>query len=157
PLGREIRKATGVSAETVLRRILARIPTTTGTTFVVRGGAVEITTRRFASPSQWRRAEEDSPQDDVQGVKIFVPQTSVAFDKRELREALQEIADATGVNVVVDPRTKEMGKPTVSVTLQNADVDTVLKLLADTADLQVVLVNDVFYVTTKENARALRE
>jgi hypothetical protein len=157
PLGREVRAARGVRAESALRRILDRIPTSSGTTFVVRGGVVEITTRRYASPSLWRRAEELPSDVEGQGGKIFVPQTSVAFDKRELREALQEIADATGVNIVVDPRTKELGKAPVSVTLQNADVDTVLKLLADTADLQVVLVNDVFYVTTKENARALRE
>jgi hypothetical protein len=157
PLGREIRKATGVSAGTVLRRILARIPTSTGTTFVVRGGAVEVTTRRYASPSQWRRVEEDSAQDDGLASKVIVPQTSIDFDKRPLRDALQEIADATGVNIVVDPRTQERGKATVTATLQNADVDTVLKLLADTADLQVVLVNDVFYVTTKENVKVLRE
>jgi hypothetical protein len=157
PLGRAIPKTTDVPAEKVLNRILARIPTSSGTTFVVRGGVVEIATRRYASPSLWRRVE-DGPQDfEAQGGTIFVPQTSVAFDKRDLREALQEIADAVGVNIVVDVRAQDKGKTPITATLRNADVDTVVNLLADMADLQTVLVNDVFYVTTKENAKVLRE
>src|SRR5262245_14036542 len=50
PLGRSVPKMTNVPLEKALRRILDRIPTTTGTIFVVRGGVVEITTRKAASP-----------------------------------------------------------------------------------------------------------
>ncbi len=50
PVGKAIPKMNEVTAVTVLRRILARIPAPSGVTFAVRGGAVEITTRRYASP-----------------------------------------------------------------------------------------------------------
>ncbi len=149
-------KMSNVSLETALRRILSRIQAPSGTTFVVRGGVIEITTGRYASPSQWRRPEPTVTQDSDVPV-VPAPQTSVAFDKRELRDALQEIADATGVNVLVDSRVQEKGKTPITASLQNVDVDTVFKLLADMAGLQTVLVGDVFYVTTKENAEVLRK
>jgi hypothetical protein len=154
PLGKAIPKMTGVPLETVLRRILARIPAPSGTTYIVRGGIAEITTRHYASPSQWRR-EQGAP--DEVGSNVPPPETSVAFDKREVREALREIAGATGVNIVVDARAQAPGKTPVTVTLQNVAVDTVVRLLADMADLEAVLVDDVFYVTTKENVQAVRK
>jgi hypothetical protein len=147
PLGKAIPRATNVSLKTVLNRILARVPSSSGTTFVVRGGVVEITTRRYASPSNWHRFDN----------RLLPPEVSIAFDKRELQEALQEIADATGVNIVLDARAKEKAKTATTATANDAAVDTVVELLADMADLQAVKVEDIIYVTTKENAKALRE
>jgi hypothetical protein len=155
-LGRAIPKMAQVTAETPLRRILARIPVPSGTTFVVRGGVVEITTRRYVNPHAWRRNEAAAPGEETP-TPVPAPETSVAFDKRELREALQEIADATGVNIALDGRAQDLGKTPVTITLRDVAVDTAVKLLADMAGLQAVLVDEVFYVTTKENAQALRD
>ena len=155
PLGREIPKMAGVPAEKALRRILGRIPVYTGATFVVRGGVVEITTRRYASPSQWRLKSIAEDEGSLQSPPP--PVVSVAFDSRELRDALQEIADATSVNIVLDARAKEKAKTAVTMTVRDAAVDTLVQLLADMADLQAVTVDDMIYVTTKENAKALRE
>lgn len=141
PLGRSIPKMTNVSLEAVLRRVLARIPSTSGAIFVVRGGVVEITTRHAASPSLWTTA----------------PEVSVEFDKRELQGALQEIADATGVNVVLDARAKDKGKTAITATLRDVGVDTAVQLLANMADLTALPVDNVLYVTTKENAKTLRD
>jgi hypothetical protein len=148
PLGRPIPKLGSVSAGTVLRRVLSRMPTASGTTFVVRGGVVEITTRRAASPSSWR-----SGQDLVPGA----PEVSIAFEKRELQEALQEIADATGVNIVLDARAKDKGKAAITATLRDVAVDTVVRILANMADLEVAALDNVLCVTTKDGARGLEE
>jgi hypothetical protein len=155
PLGREIPKMTGVAAEKALRRILGRIPVYTGATFMVRGGVVEITTRRYASPSQWRLKSIAEDEGSLQSPPP--PVVSVAFDSRELRDALQEIADATSVNIILDARAKEKAKAAVTTTVRDAAVDTLVQLLADMADLQAVTVDDMIYVTTKENAKALRK
>jgi hypothetical protein len=149
-LGKAIPKMNNVTVETVLRRLLARIPSTSGATFIVRGGVVEITTRRYASPSRWGTGLEEG------GVTIPAPETSIAFEKRELKDALQEIADATGVNIVLDARGGDKGKTSVSATMRGVGVDTAVQLLANMADLTVIPVDNVLYVTTKENARALR-
>jgi hypothetical protein len=149
-LGKALPKMTNVTVEMVLRRALARIPSVSGATFVVRGGVVEITTRRYASPSRWGTGPEEG------GVTIPAPETSIAFEKRELKDALQEIADATGVNIVLDARGGDKGKTSVSATMRGVGVDTAVQLLANMADLTVIPVENVLYVTTKENAKALR-
>src|SRR5205823_4990576 len=84
------------------------------------------------------------------------PAVSFTFDKRELKEALQEIADATGVNIVVDSRAGEKGKTLVSATVRDVGVDTAVQLLANMADLTTMPVENVVYVTTQENAKVLR-
>jgi hypothetical protein len=140
PLGKAIAKMVNVPPELALRRILARIPSTSGATFLVRGGTIEITTRQAASPSTWQVA----------------PDVSIAFEKRPLAEALQEIADATGVNIVLDARVGELGKMLVTATMRGVGVDTVVQLLANTADLRTLPVDNVLYVTTRDNAKVLR-
>jgi hypothetical protein len=149
PIGKAIPKMNNVSVEAALRRILARIPAPSGTTFVVRGGVVEITTRRYVSPSQWGGGQGE-------GGMVPTPETSIVFEKRELRDALQEIADATGVNIVLDARVGDKGKTPVTATMRAVGVDTAVQLLANMADLTILPVENVLYVTTKENAKALR-
>jgi hypothetical protein len=158
-LYRELRKANQISVEKVLRRILDRVADIgpTHPTFTVRGGVVEISTRYFASPANWHRPESPALDEGGGSRGAQAPEVSIAFDKRELQDALQEIADAAGVNIVLDARAGEKGKAAVTATVNNAAVDTVVRLLADMADLQAVMVDEIIYVTTKENAKALRE
>jgi hypothetical protein len=139
-LGKALPKMVNVSPEQALRRILSRIPSTSGAMFVVRGGTIEITTRQAASPSTWQLA----------------PDVSIAFEKRPLAEALQEMADATGVNIVLDARAGELGKMPVTATMRGVGVDTVVQLLANMADLRTLPVDNVLYVTTRDNAKVLR-
>jgi hypothetical protein len=147
PIGREVPKLAKVSAESVLRRVLARIPAASGTTFVVRDGAVEITTRRYASPSLWGAGS---------GEGATPPEVSIEFNQRPLREALQEIADATGVNILLDTGAGDKGAEPVTATMHGVGVDTVIQLLASMADLTSMPVENVLYVTTKQRAKALR-
>src|SRR5262249_17874203 len=49
PIGKVIDKMRNVSLSTVLRKVLERIPTPTGTTWVIRNGVVEVTTGRYAA------------------------------------------------------------------------------------------------------------
>jgi hypothetical protein len=148
PLGRAVPKMSGVSAETALRRVLARIRSVCGAWFVVRGGVVEITTRHEASPSNWRSSQEPVRRP---------PEVSISFDKRELQDALREIADATGVNIVLDTRATDRGKTAVTATLRDVAVDTAIQILATMAELQVAVLDDVLCVTTKEGAKSLQK
>ncbi len=48
-IGKAIPKMVNVSLSTVLRKVLERIPSTTGTTWLIRNGEIEITTARYAA------------------------------------------------------------------------------------------------------------
>jgi hypothetical protein len=156
PIGRTFPKMTNISVERVLPRILERVPSPSGATFVVRGGVVEITTRRQASPLRWRWGQVERVNSDEELPSPKPPEITFAFEKRDLRDALQEIADATGVNIVLDGRAQDKGRTPITATMRNAGVPSALTVLADMADLAVVPLEDAVYVTTKENAKTMR-
>src|SRR5262249_20157965 len=81
--------------------------------------------------------------------------TSLDIRKQPLQDALRKLADEENVNIVLDPRVGDKAKAEVTATLDDVLVGTPLRLLADMADLKVVAVNNVYYVTTKPNAEAM--
>jgi hypothetical protein len=60
-------------------------------------------------------------------------------------------------NVVLDARTAKEAQAPVTAELSNVPLDTAARLFADMAGLQVVPLDNVLYVTSIDNARALRE
>ncbi|MBL8799757.1 MAG: hypothetical protein JNM56_38095 [Planctomycetia bacterium] len=76
------------------------------------------------------------------------------FERKPLAEAVRELTETVDVSVVIDPRIGDKGKTPVTATFNNVCVDTAVELLADLGDLRAVQVDRVFYLTTKENAKA---
>lgn len=79
------------------------------------------------------------------------------FDRRPLHEALQELSDLSGTSILVDPRLASVAKAPVTASLNNVPLETAVRMLADMADLKPVLLDNALYVTTKDNAKALRK
>src|SRR6185437_4373035 len=77
------------------------------------------------------------------------------LSKSPLEDAVKELAEQAEFNVVFDNRAADKAKTTVSAVFRNTPLDTALRLLADMADLRAVHLDNVLYVTTKENAAAL--
>jgi RNA polymerase sigma factor (sigma-70 family) len=129
----------------ILDRLLSRAATPSGLTYLIRKGRVEITTRHAACD------ELNIPLDQL---RTLVQQN---FHQTELSEALKKIMEDSDVNIVLDPRAlKERGnKAEITARLMNVPVETALKLLANMADLAVVQLDNVYYVTTPANAEKL--
>jgi hypothetical protein len=130
----------------VLRKVLARVPVQSGAQFLIRKEYIEITTGSAL------QAELDIPAE-----RRLLPLVWESFDGTPLPEALQVLGDDTGFNVVIDPRVADKMKTPVKATLRNVPVDTAVRLLAAMDDLQPVLLDNVFYITTPEKARRLAE
>jgi hypothetical protein len=135
------------SLHTVLQKVLARIPTQSGTTYVLRRNVIEITTFAAVRAEVWG-ADYPGP---------FLPLVSADFQKRPLDEALKELADQADFNVLLDPRAGEKAKAPVTARLANAPLDTAVRLLANMAELKAYQVDNVLYVTTPENAAHMEE
>jgi hypothetical protein len=73
-----------------------------------------------------------------------------------LTKALEELRRQTGANIVLDRKVLENAKAEVTATFNDARLLTVLQTLADMAELKVASVNNVFYVTSPENADRLQ-
>ena len=147
PLGKEIPKMKNVALATVLGRVLDRLDVAGGATWFVRNGVVEVTTVR-AYRAEFYPGRPDGP---------FPPLVSVAFEKLPLEEALKLVAEENDGNVVLDVRAGEKAKSPVTARFGNVPLDTAVLLLADMAGLKSVEVDGVYYVTSRENAKTLRE
>jgi RNA polymerase sigma factor (sigma-70 family) len=131
----------------VLTKVLSRLPAQSGATFVIRKDHVEITTdnavrRELGLPA--RKHDESS-----RPLEPMVQLVWQEFNKQQLDVALRKIADELDANVVIDLRVEE------KASLHNVSLETALKVLTNAAGLAVVKIENVYYVTSPENAAKL--
>jgi RNA polymerase sigma factor (sigma-70 family) len=136
-----------VKLSTVLNVLLERLPPKLEAMYVIRKDYIEITTAAAV------RAELGIPAD-----RPLLPLVWESFENIPIAEALVDLSAHSGYNVAVDPTVADKTKtPTGIVTLYNVPVDTAARLLASMADVSLVQVENVFYLTTPEKAKRLRE
>jgi hypothetical protein len=142
---RPIPKMTNVRLETVLHKVLARVPCASGATYLVRRNVIEVTTQTTVLHEIWGENY----------LGPYLPLVNQGFDKRPLEDALKDLADAADFNIVLDSRAAEKAKTAVSANFENTPLDTAVRLLADMADLKPFRVDNVLYVTTRERANQM--
>jgi hypothetical protein len=150
PAGRIIKKMRQVPLADVLRKLLERVGTPTGAasaTFLVRRDHIEITTANAAAHEIWGEGYAGP----------YLPLVQSTFEKQPLEKVLRELADEADFTIVLDSRAEDKAKVPVSGRFRNTPLDTAVRLLADMADLKTFLVDNVVYVTSKENAAAMEE
>jgi RNA polymerase sigma factor (sigma-70 family) len=131
--------------EVVLRKVLSRVPVSSDATYLLRGHSIEITTGNAV------RAELGLDKD-----KPLPPLVWHEFDERPLGAALRELGRDPSLSVVLDVRAAKKAETAVTARLANVPLDTAVRVLADMADLDVVRLDNLLYVTTRENAARLR-
>lgn len=140
---------------TLLRVILGRIDLKNANTeavFLVRRDHIEITSSTFV------RRELGYPNETpFNNERPVPPLIWDAFDAARLAEILPRLAEASGYNVVADPKAGEKLQTKLTLQLSNVPIETAVRLLANMAGLSLVRLDNVFYVTTAENAKQLRE
>jgi hypothetical protein len=129
----------------VLDKLVSRIPVPSGGTYLVYGDHIEITTGIFREAMVWG---------NYNGPKL--PLVHVRLEKCPLEDAVKELAEQSEFNVILDNRAGDKAKTPVTAKFLNTPLDTAVRLLADMADLRSVHLDNVLYVTTKENAAALQ-
>lgn len=161
-----IRKMSHVRLETVLKKILERVPLLGRATYILRRDGIEITTERFKLHEFYRHRipGDHTPLSPLGGENpeffnsrsFYLPLVQAEFEKRPLEEAFRELADATDCSVILDERVRDKAKP-VTATLINVPLDTAVELLANMVDLHVLSRDRTLYVTTKENIDAMQK
>jgi RNA polymerase sigma factor (sigma-70 family) len=69
-----------------------------------------------------------------------------AFD-----DVLLKLTLTTGANIVLDPKCQEKGRVRITIRLQNAQLQSVVEVLADMAELNVVAMDNILYLTGKNS------
>jgi hypothetical protein len=136
-----------VRLATVLRKVLARVPAETGAGYLMRRDGVEITTQMALQSEVWGENYQGPLQ----------PLIHVFAVNKPLDEILRGLADSEDLNVVLDPKVGEKGKTALSAQLVNTPVDAALDVLAHMADLKLVRIRNIYFVTTPEKAKAIEK
>ncbi len=134
----QLPKLMGVSLSTVLRLMLGQVK---GTKFT---GAYRVTDEYIEITTTYHK---DAAQNGV---------IDVSFDRRPLQMALRELADMTDTNITLDPSVADKARRPVTAALSHVTTETAVRILADMADLKLVILDNVLYVTTREKARELQ-
>jgi hypothetical protein len=152
-------KLKNLRVTTVLRLVAKQV----NGAFLVRPDYLELTTAKRARSELsngdiWARAEPaPSDPEAPEAAKPLPPIVQARFEARPLAEALQELADQTGVSILLDAkRAKEKANEPVTAKLVNMPLDTAVRALSDMAELRALAVDSGLYVTTRENAQQLQ-
>lgn len=138
-----------VTVQRVLELVLAQIQGEEfHADFVLRGDFVEITTSYHTTAEALGRDPTALPV--ASGPIVYLD-----FQDCPLRDALNELAADSGANVLLDARQASKAEVRVTARLNRVKLETALRLLANMADLDVIVVDSVFYVTSKKNADTL--
>jgi RNA polymerase sigma factor (sigma-70 family) len=89
--------------------------------------------------------------------QIIGPPVSIAVKDIPFSDALQQLRERTGANIVIDGRCLELAKSSVSGSFSDVRLLTVLNVLADMCEMKPVMMNNVYYITRPENAAKLQE
>lgn len=94
--------------------------------------------------------------DDGLTTKQLRQRVSVDCDGTAFAAAVKQLAADTGANVVVDPRLKDKANAGVTLKLDDVPLESAVRLMAEVADLGVVRMSNVLFVTTQDRAEKLR-
>jgi hypothetical protein len=103
--------------------------------------------------------EEDAPllpQVEMQKAKPLIHRALVtaAYRKVTLEDVLDDVAEATGANVVLSPEVGPKANVAVTARFANTPVDAAVRTLCEMTDLGVIEDANVLVVTTRERAAA---
>ncbi len=151
----------GLSVRDVLQEVIAGIKE--DSEFVigiqVRGSQI-ILGKKFIPPSiPGAHKYGDGPEPIIPLMDrlemMYGPTVSLAVEQKPLADIVHQLRESSGANIVVDPRIKEKLTTPVTITANDTRLMTVLKIASDMCDVAPAVVDNVYYITSKENAERL--
>jgi hypothetical protein len=127
-------KQQGVKGRAALKAVLSQYHLG----YAIIGDSVIITTEEMALHRQLKQ-------------KISVDLEKVAFDT-----AIKDLAKETAVQLLVDKKVSKEAQTPVSLQLEDVQLETIVRLLCEQAELKPVRMGNVLYVTANAKAKELR-
>lgn len=116
-------------------------------TYHIRDGHIEVTTSYhvYFSSDHW-----------IATGRMRLPNVSLEARGQNIDEAVRELAEQTGFNIVLDGKVRDRARKVPACAFNDVPLDTALLLLADQADLGVAIIDNVLYVTDRDNANQMQ-
>jgi hypothetical protein len=82
---------------------------------------------------------------------------TLRIKNKAFADVLEELRELTGANIVVDARMKDKVGEKITANFNDTRLYTVLKVLGDSCEMRPVVMDNVYYLTTPENAAKLQK
>jgi hypothetical protein len=82
---------------------------------------------------------------------------SVTVENVPFKKAVHDLAKKHGINLLIDPKMIKQADASVSLELDNASLETAIRMLAELADLKTARMGNVMFITSEERAKKIRE
>jgi hypothetical protein len=136
--------------DTILQRVLSRLPCESGATYTIRNDRIEITTVKAQRAEFWPGVPEEANV-------VYFPLVHADFEKTPLDAALKDLVEQTEVTIVLDTKVIEKEMPGVTARLANTPLDSAVIILAEMTDLRPVRMGKTIFVTSPKKAEALEK
>ena len=151
----------GLSLRDLLTEVLATTFPDAPLTLVVQGNQILITPAYIATRVPGLAGNPDGNQRVEHSIVVEMmngPPVSTSFDNASLTEVIEMLRAKTGANIVVKlPKDGSELNNTITATLDNVRLATVLELVGDMVGLRLVVIGNVFYLTDVVSAERLQE
>lgn len=97
------------------------------------------------------------PRTYIETRRVFKHPVDVTFNKRPLGEALNELSELSGLSIVLDPRGQTDSSFAVTADFRNVSVQDAVRVLANMAGMKSVVMDNLLYVTSTNNAEQLQK
>jgi len=97
------------------------------------------------------------PRSYIQTGRVLKHPVDVTFTKRPFAEALSELSSLSGLSVVLDPRAQTDNSFAVTADFRNVPVQDAVRVLANMAGMKSVVMDNLLYVTSTNNAEHLQK
>jgi len=125
-----------------------------------RGGKVRSTLQRMLTPYHLTYVIVDDSvlvtSEELGLYRQMRQRVSLDVKEQPLKDSLKDLARTTGLNMVLDPRVAKQAQSPVSLQLDDATLETAVKLLAEIGNLKAVRMGNVLFVTSEERAEKIR-
>jgi hypothetical protein len=140
-------KVVGVRPGTVLDLLLRQMN--------VPGAYLALSDSVVIVPLQDARPES-LPANQTTPPRVNLPLVNAVFAHDPLSNALGELSAQADISIVLDQRlTKNESMSPVTGTFRNVPLDTAVRVLANMSGLSTVLLDNVVYITSRENVKSL--
>jgi hypothetical protein len=86
----------------------------------------------------------------------FTQRVSVDAQGVSVSKVLRQLADETGVNVMIDQRVEKQAEREITAQFDDVPVDSAVRLVSEVASLKAMQVDNVLLITTPEHAEKIR-
>jgi hypothetical protein len=95
--------------------------------------------------------------DELAIARQYLQRVSVAVEDVPFKKAVRDLAKKHGINLMIDPKMMKQAETPVSVELDNASLETAIRILAEMANLKTARMGNVMFITSDERAKKIRE